>query len=81
MALAAGGLSVVLSARSSRQPGGDGVRGGLLGHAVVADHCVEAAPGVGVLSSVVGLQRSWDTALVLWAEVNRHTQVRKQLKG
>lgn len=50
----------------SRQPGGDRVGGGLLGHAVVADHCVEATPGVGVLGSVVGLKRSWDTPLVLW---------------
>lgn len=49
------------------QPGGDGVRGGLLGHAVVADHCVEATPGVGILSGVVRLQRGRDTPLVLWA--------------
>lgn len=41
------------------------MRGGLLGHAVVADHRVEAPPGVGVLGGVVGLQRSWDASLVL----------------
>lgn len=49
----------------SRQPGGDRVRGGLLGHAVVADHRVEAAPGVGVLGGVVRLQRGRDAPLVL----------------
>lgn len=66
VALAAGGFSVMrLPSRPSRQPGGDGVRGGLLGHAVVTDHCVEAAPRVGILGSVVGLQRGWDTPLVL----------------
>ncbi len=66
VALAARGFSVVLlPPRPSRQPGGDRVRGGLLGHAVVADHCVETAPRVGVLGSVVGLQRGWDTPLVL----------------
>lgn len=42
------------------------MRGGLLGHAVVADHCIETAPGVGILGSVVGLKRGWDTPLVLW---------------
>lgn len=41
------------------------MRGGLLGHAVVADHRVEAPPGVGVLRGVVGLQRSRDASLVL----------------
>lgn len=69
VALAAGGFSVMrLPSRAARQPGGDGVRGGLLGHAVVTDHCVEAAPRVGVLGGVVGLQRGWDTALVLGGE-------------
>lgn len=56
---------MLLPRRPSGQPGGDRVRGGLLGHAVVADHCVEAAPGVGILGSVVGLQGGWDTPLVL----------------
>lgn len=56
---------MLLPRRPSRQPGGDRVRGGLLGHAVVADHCVEAAPRVGVLSGVVRLQRGRDTPLVL----------------
>lgn len=66
VAVAAGRLGVVLlPPRPSRQPGGDRVRGGLLGHAVMADHCVEAAPGVGVLSGVVRLQRGRDTPLVL----------------
>lgn len=41
------------------------MRGGLLGHAVVADHRVEAPPGVGVLGGVVGLQRGRDASLVL----------------
>lgn len=50
---------------SSRQPGGDRVRGGLLGHAVVADHCVESAPGVGVLGGVVRFEGGWDAPLVL----------------
>lgn len=66
VALAAWGFGVMrLPSCSSRQPRGDGVRGGLLGHAVVADHCVEAAPRVGVLGSVVGLQRGWDAPLML----------------
>lgn len=66
VALAARGFGVVrLPPCSSGQPGGDGVRGGLLGHAVVADHRVEAAPRVGILGSVVGLQRGWNTPLVL----------------
>ncbi len=66
VALAAWGFGVVLLPRHpSGQPGGDRVRGGLLGHAVVADHCVEAAPRVGILSSVVRLQRGWNTPLVL----------------
>lgn len=56
---------MLLGPRPPREPGGDGVRGGLLGHAVVADHRVEAAPGVGVLGGVVRLQRGWDTPLVL----------------
>lgn len=51
--------------RSSGQPGGDGVRGGLLGHAVVADHRVETTPRVGILGGVVGLEGGWDAALVL----------------
>ena len=69
VALAAGRFGVMLLPRHpSRKPGGDRVWGGLLGHAVVADHCVEAAPGVGVLRSVVGLQRGRDTPLVLWRE-------------
>lgn len=55
----------VMARRSSRQPGGDRVRGGLLGHAVVADHCVETAPRVGILGSVVSLKGGWDAALVL----------------
>lgn len=60
------GFGVVRLARGpAGQPGGDGVRGGLLGHAVVADHRVEAPPGVGVLRGVVGLQRGRDAALVL----------------
>lgn len=66
VALAARRLGVVrLSPRPARQPGGNGVRGGLLGHAVVADHSVEAAPGGGVLSRIVRLQRGRDTSLVL----------------
>lgn len=66
VALAARRLGVVLlPRRPARQPGGNGVRGGLLGHAVVADHSVEAAPGVGVLSRIVRLQRGRDTSLVL----------------
>ena len=66
VALAARGFGVVLlPSRPSRQPGGDRVRGGLLGHAVVADHCVETAPRVGILGSVVGLQGGWDAPLVL----------------
>lgn len=66
VALAARGLGVVLlPRRPSGQPGGDGVRGGLLGHAVVADHRVEAAPGVGVLGGVVRLQGGRDAPLVL----------------
>lgn len=65
--LAAWGFSIMLLPRyPSRQPGGDGVRGGLLGHAIVADHCVETAPRVGILGSVVRFQRGWDTPLVLW---------------
>lgn len=64
VALAARGFGVV-PARPSGQPGGDGVRGGLLGHAVVADHCVETAPRVGILGRVVGLKRGGDTPLVL----------------
>ena len=62
--LAARGFAFV-PRRPSRQPGGDGVRGGLLGHAVVADHCVETAPGVGVLGGVVGFEGGWDAPLVL----------------
>lgn len=67
VALSAGGLGLMVSARCSSQwqPGGDRVRGRLLGHAVVADHGVEAPPGVGVLSRVVGLQGCRDTSLVL----------------
>lgn len=67
VALSAGRLGVVIATRCSPegQPGGDRVRGGLLGHAVVADHCVEAAPGVGVLGGIVGLEGCWDTPLVL----------------
>lgn len=63
VALAARGF--LLRPRSSWQPGGDRVRGGLLGHAVVADHRVEAASGVGILGSVVSLQRGRNTSLVL----------------
>lgn len=66
VAFAARRLSFV-SCCPSRQPGGDRVGGGLLGHAVVADHRVEATPWVGVLGGVVGLERSWDTPLVLRA--------------
>lgn len=58
-------LLLLLPCRPSRQPGGDRVRGGLLGHAVVADHRVEAAPRVGVLGGVVGLQRRRDAPFVL----------------
>lgn len=66
VALAARRLGVVLlSPCPNRQPGGNGVRSGLLGHAIVADHSVEAAPGVGVLSRIVRLQRCRDTPLVL----------------
>lgn len=64
----------------SRQPGGDRVRGGLLGHAVVADHGVEAASGVGVLSGVVRLQRGRDTPLVL-RERGRRACMTKQPKA
>lgn len=46
-------------------PGGHGARAGLLGHAVVADDCVEAPSRVGILGIVVCLQRSWDAALML----------------
>jgi len=55
----------------SWQPGGDRVRGGLLGHAVVADNCVESAPRVGILGGVIGLKRGWDTSLVLWRSKKR----------
>lgn len=66
VALAARGFGIMrLPPRASRQPGGDRVRGGLLGHAVVTDHCVETASWVGVLGGIVGLQRGWDTTLVL----------------
>lgn len=53
------------------QPGGNGVRGALLGHAVVADHSVEAAPGVGILSRIVSFQRGRDTPLVLQGREGR----------
>lgn len=79
VALAARGLRVVLlPSRPSRQPGGDGVRGGLLGHAVVADHCVETAPRVGVLGGVVRLQRGWDTPLVLRRERTERFRTRSR---
>lgn len=48
MALGLGWLRLVDDG-SGRQPRPDGPGGALLGHAVVADDCVEAAPGTGVL--------------------------------
>ena len=80
-----GGLGVVVlrpghcaRSASSGHPGGDGARGGLLGHAVVADHRVEAAPGVGVLGGVVGLQRGRDAALVLRGKQQQDQPMRTQ---
>lgn len=48
-----------------RQPRPDGPGSALLGHTVVADDCVEAASGTGVLGGVVRIQGGWDTAFVL----------------
>ena len=80
-----GGLGVVVlrpghraRTAASGHPGGDGARGGLLGHAVVADHRVEAAPGVGVLGGVVGLQRGRDAALVLRGKQQQDQPMRTQ---
>lgn len=53
------------------------MRGGLLGHAVVADHCVEAAPRVGILGSVVSLKGGWDAALVLRGNNNKKVSSQK----
>lgn len=50
---------------SSREPWGKRARGGLLGHAVVADDGVKAPTAVAVLGSVIGLQRGRDAAFVL----------------
>lgn len=41
---------------ATRNPGGNRARGGLFGHAVVADDGVEATAAVGILGSVVSLQ-------------------------
>lgn len=41
---------------ASREPGRNGARGGLLGHAVVTDDGVKATAVVGVLGGVVGLK-------------------------
>lgn len=48
MALGLGRLGLV-DDRGCRQPRSDGPGSALLGHTVVADDCVEAAPGAGVL--------------------------------
>lgn len=64
MALGLGRLGLVDDG-GRRQPRPDGAGSALLGHTVVADDRVEAAPGAGVLGRVVSVQRGRDTALVL----------------
>lgn len=64
LAVCVGRLGIVRGTARGH-PRGDGAGAGLLGHAVVADDCVETPPRVGILGVVVRLQRSWDAALML----------------